>query len=44
MDVTNDGFKPGLGPNQGANALWWDIEQRVQKYIGIREAIKRDEL
>lgn len=31
VDVTNDGLKPGINPNQAANEMWTQIEQQVHQ-------------
>lgn len=40
LDVTNDGLKPGKNPNQAANQLWENIEEKLYKYMDS----DRDEL
>lgn len=31
LDVTNDGLKLGVNPNQKANRLWDEIERQIQQ-------------
>lgn len=35
LDITNNGFIPGLNPNVEAIQFWANIEKRLNKYIGL---------
>lgn len=44
LDITNDGLKIGIGPNQKAFDLWESIEQRALQLSESLRKQSRDEL